>query len=187
MSTVSSPASVPTIRSCSSWSSARAIAGAEPELRLEDDDVSRRRHLAPELPQDRVQQLGRIRAADDMREHVARTTQGIVGLLQPELSDVPRDGRLRDDAAGAGERVQELELRADPLPGDDAFDQPMPLRLAQLHISSIRMQVWWSPGLVEHEVMLRKLLWSAIHGAVAAVAVVVTRRALGPDLAYAHG
>jgi hypothetical protein len=52
----------------------------------------------------------------------------------------------------------------------------MPFRLAQLHISSIRMQVWWSPGLVEHEVMLRKLLWSAIHGAVAAVAVVVSRR-----------
>jgi hypothetical protein len=52
----------------------------------------------------------------------------------------------------------------------------MPLRLAQLHISSIRMQVWWSPGLVEHEVMLRRLLWSAIHGAVAAVAVVVSRR-----------
>jgi hypothetical protein len=60
-----------------------------------------------------------------MREHVARTAQGIVGLLQPELSDVPRDGRLRDDTAGAGERVQELELRPDPLPGDDAFDQPM--------------------------------------------------------------
>jgi hypothetical protein len=38
------------------------------------------------------------------------------------------------------------------------------------------MQVWWSPGLVEHEVMLRRLLWAAIHGAVAAAAVVVTRR-----------
>ena len=100
-----------------------------------------------------------------------------MGLLQPELADVPRDGRLRDDTAGAGERVQELELRANPLPGDDAFDQPMPLGLAQLHISSIRMQVWWSPGLVEHEVMLRKLLWSAIYGAVAAVAAVVSRRA----------
>src|SRR5580765_2903456 len=146
------------------------------ELGLEDDDVSRRRHPAPELPQDRVQQLDRIRAPDDIREHVARTAQGIVGLLQSELSYVPRDGRLRDDAAGAGERVQKLELRANPLPGDDAFDQPMALGLAQLHISSIRMQVWWSPSLVEHEVMLRRLLWAAIHGAVAAAAVVVTRR-----------
>ena len=111
-----------------------------------------------------------------MREHVARTTQGIVGLLQPELSDVPRDGRLRDDTTCAGERVQELELRADPLPGDDTFDQPMPFRLPQLHISSIRMQVWQGPGLVEHELMLRRLLWAAIHGAVAAAGLVVTRR-----------
>ena len=99
-----------------------------------------------------------------------------MGLLQPELSDVSRHGRLRDHAAGAGERVQELELRANPLPGDDAFDQPMPLGLAQLHISSIRMQVWRSPGLVEHEVMLRRVLWSAIHGAVGAAAVIATRR-----------
>jgi hypothetical protein len=52
----------------------------------------------------------------------------------------------------------------------------MPLGLAQLHISSIRMQVWRGLGLVESEVMLRKLLWSAIHGAVGAVAVLATRR-----------
>jgi hypothetical protein len=53
----------------------------------------------------------------------------------------------------------------------------MPLGLAQLHISSIRMQVWRSPGLVENVVMLRRLLWSAIYGAIAAVAAVAARRA----------
>jgi hypothetical protein len=53
----------------------------------------------------------------------------------------------------------------------------MPLGLAQLHILSIRMQVWWSPGLVENEVMLRRLLWSAIYGTIGAAAAVAARRA----------
>jgi hypothetical protein len=39
------------------------------------------------------------------------------------------------------------------------------------------MQVWWAPGLVENEVMLRRLLWSAIYGTIAAAAAVAARRA----------
>jgi hypothetical protein len=39
------------------------------------------------------------------------------------------------------------------------------------------MQVWQSQGLVELEVMLRKLLWSALYGALAALATIVSRRA----------
>jgi hypothetical protein len=39
------------------------------------------------------------------------------------------------------------------------------------------MQVWQSPGLVENEVMLRRLLWSAIYGAIGAAAAVAARRA----------
>ncbi len=38
------------------------------------------------------------------------------------------------------------------------------------------MQVWEGPGLVEHGVMLRRLLWSAIYGAIGAVAAVAARR-----------
>jgi hypothetical protein len=39
------------------------------------------------------------------------------------------------------------------------------------------MQVWRSQGLVENEVMLRRLLWSAIYGALGAAAAVAARRA----------
>jgi hypothetical protein len=40
----------------------------------------------------------------------------------------------------------------------------------------IRMQVWRSQGLVQLDVMLRKLLWSALYGALAALATIVSRR-----------
>jgi hypothetical protein len=39
------------------------------------------------------------------------------------------------------------------------------------------MQVWRGQGLVELEVMLRKLLWSALSGIIAATATIVSRRA----------
>ena len=39
------------------------------------------------------------------------------------------------------------------------------------------MQVWRSQGLVELEVMLRKLLWSGLYGVFAALATIVSRRA----------
>jgi hypothetical protein len=38
------------------------------------------------------------------------------------------------------------------------------------------MQVCNSLGLVENETMLRKLLWSALYGALAALATIVSRR-----------
>lgn len=38
------------------------------------------------------------------------------------------------------------------------------------------MQVWQGQGLVEHGVMLRRLLWSALYGALAALATIVSRR-----------
>jgi len=41
------------------------------------------------------------------------------------------------------------------------------------------MQVWQGPGLVEHELMLRRLLWSVIYGAIGAVAAVAARRVSG--------
>ena len=39
------------------------------------------------------------------------------------------------------------------------------------------MQVWRSRALVELKVMLRKLLWSALYGAFAALGTIVSRRA----------
>ncbi len=39
------------------------------------------------------------------------------------------------------------------------------------------MQVWQGQGLVEHRVMLRRLLWSALNGAISALAAIVSRRA----------
>jgi hypothetical protein len=39
------------------------------------------------------------------------------------------------------------------------------------------MQVWRSWALVELKVMLRKLLWSALSGAFAALGTIVSRRA----------
>jgi hypothetical protein len=43
-------------------------------------------------------------------------------------------------------------------------------------MASIRMQVCRIQGLVEIEVMLRKLLWSGLYGSIAAVATIVSRR-----------
>ena len=43
-------------------------------------------------------------------------------------------------------------------------------------MASIRMQVCHIQGLVEIEVMLRKLLWSGLYGSIAAVATIVSRR-----------
>jgi hypothetical protein len=151
--------------------------GRRAELRLQNYDIARRRDLAPELTEDRVEDLGGISATSHLREHVSRPAEVIVCLLEAELSNVPRNGRLRDDAAGGRERVQQLELGADPLPRDEALDQPLTLGLPQLHNSSIRMQVWPGDGLVELNVMLRKLLWTALYGATGALATIVSRRA----------
>jgi hypothetical protein len=39
------------------------------------------------------------------------------------------------------------------------------------------MQVWRGHGLVQLTVMLRKLLWTALYGALGAIATIVSRRA----------
>jgi hypothetical protein len=97
-------------------------------------------------------------------------------LLETQLANVARDRRLRDDTTGVGERVEQLELCADSLSGDQALDQALPLGLPQLHRASIRMHVWQSQGLVQLEVMLRKVLWSALFGAVDALGTILSRR-----------
>jgi hypothetical protein len=99
-----------------------------------------------------------------------------VRLLEPELADIARDRGLRHDAAGLSKRVEQLELRANPLTHHDALDQALAFALAQLHTKSISIQVSESRSLVENESMLRKLLWSALYGALAALATIVSRR-----------
>ena len=64
----------------------------------------------------------------------ARSAAGPSGswaFFEPELPEVARDRGLRDAAAGVRERREQLELRADPLAGDDARDQPLALRLPE--------------------------------------------------------
>jgi hypothetical protein len=151
--------------------------GRGPELGLQHDDVPGRGHLAPELTKDRVEDLDRVDPSRGMRQHVPRPAEGVVRLLETKLANVARDGRLRNDTAGLGEGVEQLELGADPLSGDKTLDQSLPFGLPQLHKASIRMQVWQSQGLVELDVMLRKLLWSALYGAFGALATIVSRRA----------
>jgi hypothetical protein len=54
-----------------------------------------------------------------------------VRLLETELADVPRHRGLRDDAPGVTQGVEQLELRADALPHDDALDQAVPFGLPE--------------------------------------------------------
>ena len=99
-------------------------------------------------------------------------------LLEPELADVPRDRCLRDGATGVGKRIQQLELGADAFAGDHALDQPLTLGLGQLHKAQNTYAGLPRPGLGRKwELMLRKLLWSAIYGTFGALATIVSRRA----------
>ena len=87
------------------------------------------------------------RRADSAGQLVARAAERVVDLLEPELADVTRDRRLRDPAAGGGERLRQLELRPDPLARDDPGEQPLPLRLSEgLHAPSIDMQTFCDGG-----------------------------------------
>src|SRR5262249_39580457 len=110
------------------------------ELALQHDDVPGRGDCAAELAEHGVQRLFRIGSPNGLRQHVPGPPELVMRLLEPELTDVARDRRLCDSAAGLAERIEQLELRADALAGDDALDQAVPLGLSQLHKTSIRMQ-----------------------------------------------
>src|SRR5579884_1803425 len=117
--------------------------GRRAELRLDDDDVLRGRGAPAELSQDGGQRLLRVlAAAPALRwQVVTRAAESVVRLLEAELADVARDGRLRHRAAGGGERGEELVLRPDPLARDDAADQTLSLGFREharaLHSPSI--------------------------------------------------
>ena len=102
------------------------------DLGLDDDEVLGDDGAAAELVEQAVEDLARVDPALAVRQHVAQPSERVARLLEAELADVPRDGRLRDRAAGGLERVEQLLLRAEPLALDEARDETLPLRLRQL-------------------------------------------------------
>ena len=91
--------------------------------------------------------LGHRRGAREVAQHVAGGLLGVLGplaraehvlgaaevrahLLQVELADVARHGRLRDLAAERAERVHQLALRGDLALLDDRLDEPLTFGLA---------------------------------------------------------
>src|SRR6476620_2818064 len=105
---------------------------SRPDLGLNDDEVLRDHGATAELVEQAVEDLARIDPALAVRQYVAKSSERVARLLQAELADVPRDGRLRDRAAGPRERVQQLLLCAEPLALDEARHETLPLSLRQL-------------------------------------------------------
>src|SRR5262249_37617958 len=108
--------------------------GRGAELRRHDDEVLCGRRVAGELAEHAGEALARVGASPAVRRDVAWPSQGVHRLLEPELAEVAGDRRLRNAAAGGGERVAELELGADPLARYEAADQAQTLTLAELSI-----------------------------------------------------
>src|SRR5207244_10497473 len=54
------------------------------ELRLEHHDIARRRELAPELTEDRIENLGAIRSAGSVSELVSRPAEVVLRLLETQ-------------------------------------------------------------------------------------------------------
>ena len=88
--------------------------GSRAELRLDDDDVLRRGRAHAELRAARLRapRAGRG-AARGPGSDVARPAERVARLLEPQLADVARDRRLRDEAARLRKRLGQLELAAD--------------------------------------------------------------------------
>ena len=102
------------------------------DLRLDDDDVLRGDGAAAELASSAVERLARVDPPLAVRQHVAQPAERVARLVEAELADVARDGRLGDAAAGALERVEQLLLSAEPHALDQARDEPLALGLRQL-------------------------------------------------------
>jgi len=106
--------------------------GRRADLGLDDDEVLRRDRAATELRQECQQRLARIDAALAVREHVTEPAKRVARLHERELADVAGHGRLRPLTAGALEGVEQLLLRPEPHPLDEARDELLALGLRQL-------------------------------------------------------
>jgi hypothetical protein len=119
-----------------------------------------------------------------LRRDIARAAEYVVRLVEAELADVSRDRRLRHSAPGAGQRVQELVLRPDASPRDDARNQPLALLLLErtglsLHTERINMRPFRvsRPSLRGTLAsMLRRLMWTGLYASLAAAATLAARK-----------
>jgi hypothetical protein len=151
------------------------------ELRLNHDDVLGLDGPAAELRENGPERIARVAPAPPLRQHVARPPEHVARLLEPELADVSRDGRLGDLAAGAPERPLQLVLAPDPAATDYAGDQTLALVLRELpkllHKARITIQVSSKRRRGKQPKMLRKLLWSGLYAGFAASSALAARRA----------
>src|SRR3954454_22814290 len=106
--------------------------GRRTDLRLHDDEVLGDHRPSAELVEQAVEDLPRVDPALPVRQDVAEPAERVARLLEAQLANVARDGRLGDAAARRLERVEELLLRPEPLALDETGHQPLPLRLRQL-------------------------------------------------------
>ena len=109
------------------------------DLTRDDDQVLGDDGAAPELAKQRVEGVARLEHPPMAGYDVPLAPKEVAGLDEPELADVARDRRLRDDAAGRSQRVQELLLRSEPQAIDEADDEPLALGLREL---TIRMHLY---------------------------------------------
>ena len=107
------------------------------DLRLDDDDVPGGDGAAPELVEQGLKRLPRIRAATAGRRHVPLAPERVRLLLDPELAEVAGHGGLGDRAAGGGQRLLQLPLGAEPAPLDQAQDEPLALTFARLALGVV--------------------------------------------------
>src|SRR5258705_13488336 len=87
--------------------------GCRPDLRLDHDDVLGGNRASPELRQQRGERVARIGTRAPVRQHIAVPAERVARLLEAQLPDVARDRCLRDAAAGALKRLEQLLLRAE--------------------------------------------------------------------------
>ena len=88
-----------------------------------------------------VEQLAGLGATVAVGEHVAEASERVTHLGEPQLADVARHGRLRDVAAGAAERVEQLRLRTEPPAFDQARDELLALGLRELAVGVHRPSI----------------------------------------------
>src|SRR5207245_7331147 len=76
------------------------------QLGLDDDDVLRGDRAATELGEHPCERVPWIRAPNRLRRDVAGPAEDVARLLEAQLTNVARDGRLRHLAARPIERIE---------------------------------------------------------------------------------
>src|SRR5437899_7266477 len=108
--------------------------GRGADLGLDNDDVLCGNGAAAELGEQRVERVPRIGTGAAVRQDIAVPAERVACLLEAELPNVARDRRLRDGAAGALERLEQLLLRAEPHALDEARNEPLAVALRELTV-----------------------------------------------------